>query len=189
LNGGTILELDEAVEKRRAYRAFKEGEITDEMVEDLLRVASLAPSCNNNQPWRFVMVRDPMQLRRLFETLTRGNYWMQKASMIAAAITESGSDCDVQGVQYEMFDTGMAAAFMMLKAVDLGLINHPIAGFNKVRAKEVLGLSEDHVIITLIGIGKKNEDISSLGEKHQIKERSQRERKPISEIGFNDKFR
>ena len=182
------MELDEAVEKRRAYRAYEQIEITDEMIEDLLKAASLAPSCNNNQPWRFVMVKDPDQLEKVFGTLTRGNYWMQKASMIVAVFTEPGSDCDVQGVQYEMFDTGMAAAFMMLKAVDLGLICHPIAGFNKAQAKEVLGLSEDHIIITLIGIGMKNEDISFLGEKHQIRERSQRERKTLSEIGFPDRF-
>jgi nitroreductase len=113
---------------------------------------------------------------------------MQKASMIVAVFTEPGSDCDVQGVQYEMFDTGMAAALMMLKAVDLGLITHPIAGFNKDEAKEVLGLSDHHTLITLIGIGMKNENLGFLGEKHQIQEMSQRERKPISEIGFLDRY-
>jgi nitroreductase len=182
------LELDEAVETRRAYRAYKETVITDEMVEELLGTATLAPSCNNSQPWKFVMVRDQDQLEKVFGTLTRGNYWMQKASMVVAVFTEPGSDCDVQGVRYEMFDTGMATAFMMLKAVDMGLITHPIAGFDKVEVKKVLGIPEKHTMITLIGVGKKNDDLSFLGEKHQEQEISARIRKPLSEIGFMDRF-
>ena len=182
------MELDEAVGQRRAYRAYEQVEITDEMVEQLLKTASFAPSCNNSQPWKFVMVRAPKQLKSVFETLSKGNYWMQKASMVVAVVTEPGSDCDVQGVRYEMFDTGMATAFLLLKVVDMGLIGHPIAGFNKAEVKKVLGIPDDHTIITLIGIGKKNEDHSFLGEKHKVQEISVRERKPIPEIGFNDRF-
>lgn len=182
------MELDEAVETRRAFRAYEQVEITEEMVEELLKTASMAPSCNNNQPWKFIMIRDKIQLEKVFGTVSKGNYWMKRASMIVAVATEPGSDCDVQGVQYEMFDTGMATAFLMLKAVDIGLISHPIAGFDKAEIREVLRLSDNHTIITLIGIGKKSDDLSFLGEKHQIQEVSERKRKDISEIGYNDRF-
>ncbi|MGA1873744.1 MAG: nitroreductase family protein, partial [Thermoplasmatota archaeon] len=121
------MEFDDVAEKRRSRRAYQPTEITDAIVDRLLQAAELAPSCNNNQPWKFVMVRDPLLLERVFETLTRGNYWMKKASMVVAVFTEQGSDCDVQGVAYEMFDTGMATAFMLLKATDMGLLTHPIA--------------------------------------------------------------
>jgi len=182
------LELDDAIETRRAYRAYGPVEITDGMVEELLRSASMAPSCNNSQPWKFIMVRDPDQLGRVFDTLTRGNYWMQKASLIVAVFMESGIDCEVQGVNYEMFDTGMATAFMMLKAVEMDLISHPIAGFDKAEVKKILGIGEQYTMITLIGIGKKNDDLGFLGEKHQEQEISPRNRKPLSEIGFKDRF-
>jgi len=182
------MDLDEVLEKRRSRRAYGPVEITDDMVEKLLHAAELAPSCVNKQPWRFIMVRDPGQLERIFETLSDGNYWMRKASMVIAVFTEPDSDCNVQGVRYELFDTGMAAAFMLLKATDMGLLTHPIVGFNKEMAKEVLGLSESQIIITLIGIGKRSDDLGALNERHRARETSPRIRKPQYEIGFMDSY-
>jgi nitroreductase len=182
------MEFDDVVNARRAYRAYKKTDITDEMVEELVTTASLSPSCNNFQPWRFVMIREKEQLEKVFATLTPGNYWMKKASMVVAVFTEPGSDCEVQGVKYEMFDTGMATAFLMLKAQDMGLITHPIAGFNKAEVKKVLGIPEHFTMITLIGIGKKNEDLSFLGEKHQQQEVSGRTRDHISEFAFHETY-
>ncbi len=48
------MELREAIQKRRAYRALKPVEIKEDMVKKLVEMAALAPSCFNNQPWRFV---------------------------------------------------------------------------------------------------------------------------------------
>ncbi|MGA1820843.1 MAG: nitroreductase family protein [Thermoplasmatota archaeon] len=182
------MEFDEVLERRRSRRAYDNIDITDNMVRELLHASELAASCFNNQPWRFVMVRDPEQLEKVFGTLTRGNYWMKKASMVVAVFTEPGSDCDVQGVQYEMFDTGMATAHMLLKATEMGLLAHPIVGFSKEEVKKVLGIPDEHIIITLIGIGKRSDDHSFLGEKHREQETSPRERRPLEEIGFMDRY-
>ena len=182
------MEFDEVLERRRSRRAYDQIGISDGMVRELLHAAELAASCNNSQPWRFVMVRDPQQLEKVFGTLTRGNYWMKKASMVVAVFTEPGSDCDVQGVRYEMFDTGMATAHMLLKATEMGLLAHPIAGFNKEEVKKVLDIPEGLIIITLIGIGRKNDDLGFLGEKHREQETSPRERRPLEEIGFMDSY-
>ncbi|MBN1539322.1 MAG: nitroreductase family protein [Candidatus Thermoplasmatota archaeon] len=183
------MELDLVMEKRRSRRAYRPAEITDDMVNDLLHAAELAPSCSNNQPWRFIFVRDPQQLERVFETLSGGNYWMKRSSMVVAVFTEKGTDCDVQGVQYEMFDTGMATAFLLLKAVEMGLLTHPIAGFNKEKVKKVLGLGEQFIIITLIGMGKRSDDPGGLSEKHREQEVSARVRRPHEEISFMDRYR
>ena len=54
--------------------------------------------------------------------------------------------------------------------------------------KEVLGIPKISILITLIGIGKKSEDLSMLDEKHQKQETEQRERKDFSEIDFMDHY-
>lgn len=183
------MELDDVMEERRSRRAYGPAAVTEDMVNELVHAAELAPSCSNNQPWRFIFVRDPDQLEKVFGTLSGGNYWMRKASMVVAVFTAKGSDCRVQGVEYEMFDTGMATAFLLLKATGMGLLTHPIAGFNKEEVKRVLGLGDEHVIITLIGIGKRSEDLSGLGEKHREQEVSARVRRPHEEISFMDRYR
>jgi nitroreductase len=45
-------------DKRRAFRSLKQADITPELIEKAAQVAQLAPSCMNNQPWKFVFVYD-----------------------------------------------------------------------------------------------------------------------------------
>jgi nitroreductase len=49
----------DAIEARRAYRSLDPVAITKNLIKDLARSASLAPSCFNYQPWRFIFVKDP----------------------------------------------------------------------------------------------------------------------------------
>ncbi len=50
------MEFDEVVNRRRSRRSLAPLEVSDSLVKDLANVASLAPSCSNKQPWRFVFV-------------------------------------------------------------------------------------------------------------------------------------
>lgn len=52
------MEVKEAIEKRRSIRRFKKGEIDNNIVEDILDCARMAPSAKNRQPWYFVVVRN-----------------------------------------------------------------------------------------------------------------------------------
>ncbi|MGB6119038.1 MAG: nitroreductase [Mesorhizobium sp.] len=44
--------VDEAIVSRRSVRAFLPDPVSDEMISDILRVASSAPSGTNMQPWK-----------------------------------------------------------------------------------------------------------------------------------------
>jgi len=44
---------------RRTVRIFSSEPVAFELVENAIRCASLAPSGANQQPWKFVVVRDP----------------------------------------------------------------------------------------------------------------------------------
>jgi len=61
--------------------------------------------------------------------------------------------------RYYLFDTGMATAQLILRAVELGLVAHPIAGFDDEKVKEVLGLGGEETVITLIIVGKQADGI------------------------------
>ena len=51
------MDVIEAVEQRRSIRRFKPTPVPDDLVERVLRAATLAPSGKNSQPWRFVVVK------------------------------------------------------------------------------------------------------------------------------------
>jgi nitroreductase len=59
------MEAVEAILTRRSVRAFTDEPVSAEELEVVLRAAMAAPSATNEQPWRFVVVRDRAVLDRL----------------------------------------------------------------------------------------------------------------------------
>jgi nitroreductase len=53
-----VMGLQEAIEQRRATRAFKSDPIPEETLKEILRLGVRAPSGYNLQPWRFIVVRE-----------------------------------------------------------------------------------------------------------------------------------
>jgi nitroreductase len=55
---GVVMDVREAIKKRRSIRRFKPDPIPEEKIRLLLESARLAPSGTNTQPWRFIIVKD-----------------------------------------------------------------------------------------------------------------------------------
>jgi nitroreductase len=183
------MDVKEAIEKRRAYRSLSPIEITEDLIQELGKAAQLTPSCFNNQPWRFVFVYDKDMLIKMREALSEGNKWIYAASMIIAVFGKKEDDCDTKGREYYLFDLGMACAFIQLRATELGLVAHPIAGFREEKVKEVLGIPEDMKVITLINVGKKSDTISELLSEKQIElEKERPKRKPLEEFVYRNRY-
>ena len=186
---GKIMEFEKVIESRRSYRALEKVEITENMIEQLAKAASLAPSCYNNQPWEFVFIRSKEQLELLFDAYSNGNEWCKQASAVIVVISKKEDDCIIEQRMYYQFDTGMATSMLLLKATELGLVAHPIAGFNPAKVRAIINLPSDYEIITLLIIGKKSLDLSSLTKTWQIESEMHRpERKKIQEFFFIDNF-
>ena len=47
-----------AIQERRSIRRYKQNPVSEELVNELLKAARLAPSGTNHQPWRFIVVRE-----------------------------------------------------------------------------------------------------------------------------------
>jgi nitroreductase len=139
----------------------------------------LAPSCNNNQPWRFVFVRDPSQLAKIHAALPKNNKWIELAIMVIAVFSRAGEDCVVKERIYHQFDTGMGVAFLILRATELGLVAHPVAGFDEAAIKQALGIPENYQVITLVNVGKHSTSIHPyLTESQVARERERPARYP-----------
>jgi len=183
------MNVKEAIEKRRAYRSLEPVEIPDELIKDFAESAQIAPSCMNKQPWRFIFVRDKEQLEKLFTTLSKTNKWIERASMMIAVFSEKKLDCIIGERLYYLFDTGLATAFIILRATELGLVAHPIAGFNEEEAKEILAIPENMRLITFVNIGKHSKEINPLlTENMKLGEKQRPPRKSISQFSFLDKY-
>jgi nitroreductase len=177
------MDVKEAIQKRRAYRSLYPVKITEDLIKDFAGYAQLSASCNNNQSWRFVFVYEPGMLAKIHEVFSKGNAWAKSASMIIAVLSKKDYDCIIDERTYYHFDTGMATAFLILRATELGLIAHPIAGYNPQKTREVLDIPDDIEVITLIVVGKHSKTINPILSEKQIASEKQRpERFPFEKF-------
>ena len=184
------MEVKEAIEKRRAYRSLEKVLITEDTIQDLAESAQLAPSCFNNQPWRFVFVINEEILHSVFDTLSQSNTWAHSASMVIAVFTKKELDCLNKQREYSFFDTGMAAAFIILRATELQLVAHPIAGFDEQKVKSILRIPEDMRVLTLMIVGKHSKEINPVLSETQVKsERKRPERLPLSKFMYINRYK
>ena len=183
------MSVKEIIETRRAYRSLDSIEISKDLILNLAKTAQIAPSCGNKQPWRFIFVYDKQQLNQLFTTLSEGNKWVEKASMIIAVFSKPEYDCLIGERQYYLFDTGLATALLILRATELGLVAHPIAGFNEEKAKILLNIPIEMRLITLVIIGKHSKEINPvLSESMKLGEKQRPPRLTLEEIFYLNEF-
>jgi nitroreductase len=180
--------LNPLIRARRAKRALSTKAVPEEAITLLIRAAHLAPSCFNSQPWRFIVITDKNLLEAIKETMPEGNYWTKPAPAIIAVTSHRDLDCKLSdGRDYFLFGCGMAVGNLMIQATQLGLIAHPIAGFNPVKTKDLLSIPKDYVLITLVIVGYPG-DADQLSEKHREIELGERGRKPLPEVMSRNHF-
>jgi nitroreductase len=179
------MELKEIIQKRRAYRSFEPVKITEALIHDLAEHAKLSPSCNNMQPWRYIFVYDSEVLKEIKSTMSKNNDWTGLSSMMIAVFTKPDLDCVIKDRIYCLFDTGMSTAFLILRAWDLGLVAHPIAGFDPAKVKSILKIPDEMTLVTLVIIGKKKDAIDPiLTPKQAAQEKDRPERFPFEKFAY-----
>ncbi len=184
------MEVKRIIQERRSLRSLEPFEVTQELIYDLAESASFAPSCFNNQPWRFIFTYDQDILKELYTALTPRNNWAFNSSLIVTVFTKDELDCQIKGRNYALLDTGIAVGFMLLRATELGLIAHPIAGYDEEKVKNILNIPEDMTAILLIVFGKKAKVINpKLSEEQKERELKRPERLPINEFVYFNKYR
>jgi len=90
----------EAIESRRSIRRYKNKQVSDEIIQELINVARLAPSGCNSQPWRFKIVKDPEIKIKLAAAAHNQNFVSEAPVVIVCCLDVKGYlDGTVSGVQ------------------------------------------------------------------------------------------
>jgi nitroreductase len=86
-NGRIVMDVCEAIKKRRSIRRFKPDPIPDDKIRLLLESARLAPSGTNTQPWRFIVVKDDKTKKKLQEAAHNQRH-VRRAPVIIACCAD-----------------------------------------------------------------------------------------------------
>lgn len=183
------MDVKEAMSKRRAYRSLEPVEIVPNIINSLAESARLSPSCFNNQPWRYIFITDPEVLKNMHSALSTGNDWAKAASMIIVVFSKKENDCLIKDREYYLFDTGMATAFIILRATELGLVAHPIAGYSPKKTREILGIPDEMNVIALVIVGKHSPQMNPLmSEKQKEVEKERPQRLTLDKFVFMNRY-
>jgi nitroreductase len=160
----TFLDL---ARNRRSIRKYTSENIASEDVAKILEAGRLAPSGNNAQPWRFIVVRDEGVKRRLSEVAGKYKFIIEAPVVIAVvadprakmksvsdkAYAPSASEPPVEAVIKAVRDTTIAADHIVMAATDLGLGTCWVAKFEQEDIKPVLDVPEACYVTALITVG------------------------------------
>jgi len=130
------------VEHRYSVRSYKADVIADELLNQVLSAALLAPTACNRQPFRFLVLPTHGNENRLLRIY--GRTWFVEAPYVigvAAVLPEAWSRRD--GVNYAIVDATIAMDHLILAATELGLGTCWVAAFDPKVARAELRLPDD----------------------------------------------
>ncbi len=89
----------QVLETRRSIRNFKEKQIDDTTIRTIIKMGTWAPSGLNNQPWKFIILRDK-ELKDKIAKQTKYSHIIQKAPVcIVVFLDNSQSYNRVKDIQ------------------------------------------------------------------------------------------
>jgi nitroreductase len=153
----------EAIKTRKSVRAYSDRPVEDDKLNIILEAARLAPSANNLQEWRFVVVREKETRNKLVQDAGNQKF-VGEAPIVIVACAETDGHVMKCGQLCYPIDVAIALDHMTLAAVELGLGTCWIGHFDEKKVKETLGIPEKIRIVELMPLGYPS-DPSPIGKK------------------------
>jgi nitroreductase len=144
------METWDAITSRRNVRDFDARPVASEDLDRILEAGRRTPSARNWQPWDFVVVTDPAQLRELAKVWRGAGHVADSAATIVLV----GPILDDQRKRgWLQFDMGQAAMTMMIAAADRGIGTGHASVDDQELARELLGFPDDRFAVALFSLG------------------------------------
>lgn len=132
-------------------RAFTDGVVSDEDINEILLCGSRAPSATNRQPWHFTVVKDPEVSKKLIAGLPENN--------ILIVVSSPGSGADYH------FDCAIATQNMFLASQALGygarIYTGPVRNINA-NFLSLLTLPQGFKVISILRVGTVDDTVDAV---------------------------
>ena len=144
------METWDAIRARRNVRTYLPDPVPAADLDRIAEAGWRTPSAGNRQHWNFIIVTDREELQALSTVWQGAKHIAGAAAAIALVIPQYEEERSRMISQY---DLGQATYAMMVAAADLGIgTGHSSVG-DQAKAREILGVPDDHDVAFLIGVG------------------------------------
>lgn len=143
----------QAIQQRYSSRSYESRPVPEDVLQELLRTATNAPSANNRQEWRFVVVTDK-ELIAALNKKTSGQGWWATAPVMLVCCAETDGYTMACGQPSYPIDVAIIMDHISLLATEKGLATCWLGGFNESAVKELCGIPSDGVrVVEMMTLG------------------------------------
>ena len=155
----------DCIKTRRSIRNYKEEQIPQDVINEVIEIARFAPSWKNGQIARFYVVQSPDLKKKIAEECMMGfsfntNTLTKAPALVVVAYVEKRSGFERDGSyttskedRWEMFDAGIATQTFCLAAHEKGLGTCIMGIFDEEKVAEAIGLPEGQKVGAVLAIG------------------------------------
>ncbi|MFH1445336.1 MAG: nitroreductase family protein [Nanoarchaeota archaeon] len=171
------MKVKDAIEQRKSIRKYSDKQIPEEIIKELLIAAQKAPSAKNVQSHKYFIVKNKDVIEKLKKEKAFEQPYVYDAPLIVVCCANPQlypkmESADSSSDEYALIDLSIAASFMVLRAVELGLGSVFVAWVYPDKIRKVLGIPEEYIIPFVLPIG------------YPAENPNQRPRKGLDEITF-----
>ncbi len=138
-----------AIKKRRSIRSYIDKKIPAEILTDLIDCARLAPTGNNKQAWKFVVVTDGEIRENIASEAQYGRFIEDAGACIAVLSAEEAATTPLQ-------DAAAATENILIAAKHYGLGSCWVNSYEEEHSQQVedmLQVPDKWKLMTLIAVG------------------------------------
>lgn len=140
-------ELLTLMKNRRSIRSFTDEPVSDEDIQKILEAARWCQSASNNQPWRFIIIKNKKIIEDLAKFAPYGKF-IKSAPIVIAIVADTA-----KAPKWYLQDTSMVSHQMCLMISALGLGTCWIGSLDRDAAGEILKLKKKEYLTTILPIG------------------------------------
>lgn len=174
------MELYQVLQDRRSVRKYKSDPVPDDKLMKILEAARVAPSWSNKQCWKFIIVRDLENKKKLAASMPTDNPAIKAVGETAPVVIVVCADPKESGLQdgkgYYLLDAGLAMQQLVLAAHAEGLGTCWVALFDEKIARKACAVPPEYRVVALTPLG------------FPEKQPSARPRKEMSEIVYAEQW-
>jgi nitroreductase len=163
------LDAYDAIATKLDIREFAKKHVENEIKKKILEAARLTGSSMNSQHWRFILVQDPESLASLASDSPSGK-WVRGADFAVIV-------CVDPKIPGSVIDAGRSAQDMEVAAWNYGIGSGVFTGIKAKELRDDFGIPDGLNPAIVVGFGYPMRKL-----------RGRKNRKPLSEVAFLEKF-
>ena len=163
------MNFTELAKKRFSVRKFSNRKIDSNLLDEILQISLIAPTAKNQQPQRIYVLQSDEAFAKL-DKLTRCRYGAATVLLFTYNEDEEWKNPLEQNVHSGVEDVSIVAAYVMLKAAELGLDTTWCNMFENSALEKELHIPENEKSVLIMPVGYRDIEVKPAPMHEQTKE-------------------